>query len=191
MRPARRGSAERLERRGPAGAARARILAALAAVLLLGGTVAGPAPARPAAGAATLRHLAPAGRVTDAARLLSARQISALNDYLATFEARTRHQMVVVTVPSLDGQDIAHYTRALANRWGVGRKGANDGIMVLVAPNEREMRIAVGYGLEKIVTDSYCRHVIETMMTPKFRQGRYYDGLVLGVTALARAARRA
>lgn len=134
--------------------------------------------------------LALAGRVTDAAHILTADQVKSLDHYLTGFEARSRHQMMVVTVSSLEGRDIADYTRDLANGWGIGRKGHDDGILVLVAPNERKARIAVGYGLEKILTDRYCQHVIDTMMLPRFRAGRYYDGLILGVTGLARVARR-
>ncbi|MEI9852939.1 MAG: TPM domain-containing protein [Sphingomonas sp.] len=121
-------------------------------------------------------ELALTGRVVDAAHILDARQIESLTHYLASFEARSRHQMVVVTVPSLGGRDIADYTRDLANRWGIGRKGANDGIVVLVAPHDRGVRIAVGYGLEKILTHAYCQHVIDAVMIPQFRDGHYYDG---------------
>ena len=128
--------------------------------------------------------------VTDGAQLLTADQIKSIDHYLAGFEQRTRHQMVVVTVPTLRGRDVADYTRDLANHWGVGRKGYNDGIVVLIAPNERKIRIAVGYGLEKILTNAYCLHIIDAVMVPQFKAGRYYDGLILGVSGLARVARR-
>ncbi len=80
--------------------------------------------------------------------------------------------------------------RDLANRWGIGRKSANDGVVVLVAPHDRGVRIAVGHGLENVLTRDYCQHVIDTVMIPQFRDGHYYDGLILGVTGLARVARR-
>jgi len=96
--------------------------------------------------------------------------------------------MVVVTVPSLNGQDVADYTQNLGKRWGIGRKGINDGIVVLVAPNERKVRIAVGYGLENLLTNSYCQKVIDTMMIPQFRTANYYGGLMAAVVDLARAA---
>src|SRR6476659_7177855 len=88
-----------------------------------------------------------AGRVTDAANVVSKQQEAALSDRLARFEDATKHQMVVVTVNSLGGRDVADYTRDLANAWGIGRKGYDDGVVVLVAPNERKVRIAVGDGL--------------------------------------------
>lgn len=158
--------------------------------LLLTACGSAPSPVRTDARASAAGEIALTGRVVDAAHILDARQIESLTQYLANFEARSRHQMVVVTVPTLGGRDVADYTRDLANRWGIGRKGVNDGIVVLVAPNDRRMRIAVGYGLEKILTHDYCQHVIDTMMAPRFREGHFYDGLILGVTGLARVARR-
>jgi len=161
------------------------------ACLLVTGCGSAPSPLGTEQGrSATDGHIALAGRVTDAAHILTAEQIESLTHYLANFEARSRHQMVVVTVPTLNDRDVAYYTRDLANRWGIGRKGANDGIVVLVAPNERRIRIAVGYGLEKIVTNDYCQRIITQVVTPEFRKGQYYDGLILGVTGLARVARR-
>ncbi len=148
------------------------------------------AAARPAASAeAVASELQPAGWVTDAAHVLTPQQIRSLSIYLANFQARSRHQMAVVTVPSLDGRDVADFTLDLFNRWGVGRRGANDGIFVLVAPTERKVRITVGYGMEKLLPNAYCARVIEAMM-PALKAGRYYDGLILGVTGLARVARR-
>lgn len=133
-------------------------------------------------------ELALAGRVTDAAGMLNAEQVDALDHFLAAFEQRTQHQMVVVTVPALGGRDITRYTRDLANRWAIGRKGEDDGIVVLLALEERGVRIAVGYGLEAVLTDSVCSQVIETHMLPRFREARYYDGLMDGITELARIA---
>lgn len=141
--------------------------------------------------ALSLYHtLAPAGWVTDTADILTGKEQALLDRYLQRFQQRTRHQMAVVTVSSLEGRTVDDYAHGLFNRWGVGRKDANDGILVLVAPNERKVRIQIGYGLEKVLADAYCKHVIDAMMLPKFRNGRYYDGIILGVTGLARVARR-
>ena len=88
-----------------------------------------------------------AGRVTDTAHILSPQEQATLSGRLAKLEQKTQHQLVVVTVPSLDGRDVANYTRDLANSWGIGRKGYDDGVFLLVAPKERKVQIAVGYGL--------------------------------------------
>ena len=138
--------------------------------------------------AAARDRVALGGRVTDAAHVLTAQEIEALTHHLADFEAQTRHQMVIVTVPSLEGKDVASYARALGNRWGIGRKGYNDGIVVLLAPKEREVRIAVGYGLEKTLPNDYLARVIK-LMTPCFVDRHFYDGLMAGVTILAHTAR--
>jgi uncharacterized protein len=135
----------------------------------------------PAAAAPTL---ALAGRVTDAADILTPAQEEALSAKLASLERTTDRQMVVVTVPSLDGADIATFTRNLANRWGIGRKGHDDGVVLLVAPNERKVRIAVGYGLEKTLTDAECQQIIDEQMLPRFRNGDLPRGIASGVDSL-------
>ena len=125
-----------------------------------------------------------AGRVTDAAGALGPAQEAALSAKLEELERRTKHQMVIVTVPSLGGQDIAAYTRGLANRWGIGRKGYNDGVVVLVAPNEQRVRIAVGIGLEKVLTHEVCQRIIDNSMLPRFRAGDLTGGIEAGTDAL-------
>ena len=129
-------------------------------------------------------HLVLAGRVTDAAHLMTAPERARLEETLAAFERRTRHQLVVVTVPTLGGQDIATYARDLGNRWGIGRSGHDDGIIILVAPVERTARIAVGLGLEARLTDAACQRVIGAHMLPAFAQGRFFDGLSAGLAAI-------
>jgi len=125
-----------------------------------------------------------AGRVTDAANVLSQQQQAALETSLANLERNTQHQLVVVTVHSLNGQDIADYTRNLANSWRIGRREYNDGVVVLVAPNERKVRIAVGYGLERRLPDSVCQQIIDRNMLPHFRRGDLPGGISEGTTAL-------
>ena len=92
--------------------------------------------------------------------------------------------MVVVTVPSLGGEDVAKYTLRLANRWGIGRKGFDDGVVLLIAPNERKVRIEVGLGLEQILPDSLCSRIMENVIIPKFRKGDLPGGIDAGVTSL-------
>ena len=130
------------------------------------------------------------GRVTDAANIISAKQEAALADRLALLEKSTSHQMVVVTVNSLGGQDVADFTRNLANAWGIGRKGHHDGVVVLVAPNERKARIAVGYGLERTLPDPLCKTIIEQNMLPRFKEANFYEGIEAGVDALIEGLKR-
>lgn len=125
-----------------------------------------------------------AGRVTDAADILTSEEETRLSDRLARYEARTKHQMVVATTPSLHGKRVDNFGTCLGDRWEIGRKGYDDGIVILVAPNERQMRIATGLGMEKILTDDEALAVIHRM-TPLFKQGDYASGLSAGIDAIA------
>jgi uncharacterized protein len=124
------------------------------------------------------------GRVTDAASVLSHEQRARLSAKLEQLERSTHHQMVVVTVPALSGRDVADFTRDLANEWGIGRKGYDDGVVLLVAPNERKVRIAVGYGLEGTLTHEVCQQIIDTAMLPRFRHRDISGGIEAGTDAL-------
>ena len=92
--------------------------------------------------------------------------------------------MVVATVPTLGGADVATFTKDLANKWGIGRKDYDDGVVLLVAPNERKVRIAVGYGLEKSLTPDLCKQIIDQQMLPRFREGDLAGGIEAGAKAL-------
>ncbi|EIZ77371.1 hypothetical protein WSK_4065 [Novosphingobium sp. Rr 2-17] len=124
------------------------------------------------------------GRVNDAAGILDFKTEQALADKLLALETRTHHQVVVATTPSLGKQDISTYTLAVARRWGIGRKGHNDGVVIMVAPNERKVRIEVGYGLEKVLTNQVCGQIIGQNMVPRFKLGDFPKGLQDGVDAL-------
>jgi len=124
------------------------------------------------------------GRVTDAAHILSPEQVSRLTVKLEQLERTTKHQLVVTTVPSLGGLDVADFTRDLANKWGIGRKGYNDGVVLLVAPNEMKVRIAVGYGLERTLTQEVCQQIIDRSMLPRLRKGDLPGGIEAGTDAL-------
>lgn len=124
------------------------------------------------------------GWVTDAANILTASDEERIAQQLRQLERQRGHQMVVVTVPTLEEQPIEEYTIDLARRWGVGRREHNDGLVVLVAPNERKVRIEVGTGLEQVVTNSFAAAVIQTVMIPRFRADDYAGGLRAGVETL-------
>ena len=92
--------------------------------------------------------------------------------------------MVVATVASLNGTTVEDFATCLGNRWGIGRKGKNDGILILVAPNERRVRVATGTGIEKLLSDEKAKAVID-QMTPGFKSGDYAGGLTTGIDAIA------
>ena len=111
------------------------------------------------------------GWVSDEAHLLSTREKAALTARLIDLERTRGHQFVVVTVNSLNGQDIASYTRNLGNSWGIGRKDINDGVILLVAPTEKKVRIEVGLGLEQTLTDEKAATIIDHDIPPRFASG--------------------
>jgi len=143
-----------------------------------------PAPLEAAEVQSSAPAIELAGRVTDEANIFSDGQEASLSIRLEQLELATQHQMVVVTVSSLGGREIEPFTTELAKAWGIGRQDFDDGVVVLVAPNERRVRIAVGYGLESTLTNDLCAEIIDSSMLPKFREGDYFSGVDLGVDAL-------
>jgi uncharacterized protein len=124
------------------------------------------------------------GRVVDAAGLRSPAQEAALAAKAERLERQVGPQYVVVTVPSLNGHRIEDYGVDLARHWGIGSRERNDGLLLIVAPAEKMVRIEVGYGLEKRVTDPYAKRVIEEQALPRFRQGRFPEGIEASTDAL-------
>jgi uncharacterized protein len=124
------------------------------------------------------------GRVNDGAGLLSERDQSQLEAALARFESETTDQIVVVTVASLQGLPIEDYGYQLGRHWGIGEKGKDNGALLIVAPEEREVRIEVGYGLEGELTDAQSRTIIERRILPRFREGDFAAGIRAGVAAM-------
>lgn len=121
------------------------------------------------------------GRVVDAANLLDPAQESALDQKLATLETQSGRQLVVATIPDLQGYDIADYGYRLGRDWGIGAKDKDDGALLIVAPNDRKLRIEVGYGLEGILTDALSSRIIRNAITPRFKAGDYAGGINAGV----------
>jgi uncharacterized protein len=173
-------------------------VALLAAAVLLAGCRAEPAAAPQASNAAGPQQAPPPpasaaasefpkleGRVVDRAALLSAAEEAGLTQELAALEQRTGDQLVVVTVSSLGGRPIEGYARDLGNHWGIGQAGRDNGVLLVVAPAERQTRIAVGYGLEPILTDDAASQIIDRDLLPSFREGRWHDGIQAGARAIA------
>lgn len=124
------------------------------------------------------------GRVVDEARLLTAQQRDSITAALAEHERKTGQQVVVVTLNSLQGVPIEDYGYQLGRHWGIGEKDKDTGALLIVAPNERVVRIEVGYGLEGDLTDAATRLVIENVILPEFRAGRFGEGIVAGTGAI-------
>jgi uncharacterized protein len=123
----------------------------------------------------------PAGRITDLANVIDAATEAELDGRLDQLEQKTSSEVAVVTVPSLDGMPVEDYAVRLFKEWGVGQAKSDNGVLVLVAPNEREMRIEVGYGLEGILPDGLAGAIIRDTFIPRFRDNDYNDGIRDGV----------
>ena len=127
------------------------------------------------------------GYVNDFANLLTREQGALLNNELAAFEKKTTIEIAVVTVPWLNNQSIEHYTRELAKEWGVGKSGQNNGIVFLIAPKERKVRIEVASGVHSVLTDSRADQIRDQAVLPRFKAGNMAQGIIDGTHAIMRA----
>jgi uncharacterized protein len=128
-------------------------------------------------------------RVHDFADLLSAAERESLESLAQSVERQTTAQLAVVTVRSLEGKTVESYAHELFNDWGIGRQDVNNGVLLLVAPNERRMRIEVGYGLEPLLTDALCGQIRDQKIIPRFKQQDYAGGIVAGTREIAAVLR--
>ncbi|MCL7941841.1 TPM domain-containing protein [Halomonas sp. ATCH28] len=126
------------------------------------------------------------GRVVDRAELLDPATESRLSERLAAHEEATTEQLVVATLPDLQGVTIEEYGYQLGRHWGIGQAEEDNGALLIVAPNERKVRIEVGYGLEGRLTDAQSSVIINQTLTPAFREGDYARGITEGVEAMIR-----
>ena len=124
------------------------------------------------------------GRVVDEAGLLSPAARERITGWLEQYERESKRQVVVATVKSLQGLPIEDFGYRLGRAWGIGEQGRNTGAILLVAPNERAVRIEVGYGLEGELTDAVSRAIIDQTILPAFKQGNYEQGIVAGTAAI-------
>jgi uncharacterized protein len=122
--------------------------------------------------------------VNDNARILSESARRTLSDSLKTYEDRTGNQIAVLTVPTLNGDGIEEYAAAVFKEWKLGRKGVDNGILILVVPDDHRMRIEVGYGLEGSLTDGTAGQIVRNIMTPRFKNGDYDGGVTDGARAV-------
>jgi uncharacterized protein len=162
------------------------VKAFLAALLMLGTASCGSADAVPAQSHQPMAHFARGpnlqltGRVVDAANLIDDRSEEALSARLRALESATSDQLVVVTVPSLNGQTIERFTLGVGKQWGIGRAGVDNGVIILLAPTDRRVRVEVGLGLEGLLTDAKAGEIIKAML-PRFETRDYVGGLKVGV----------
>jgi uncharacterized protein len=128
------------------------------------------------------------GRVNDRASLLSSADASRLEARLAAFEAKTGHQYALLTVPTLDGAPIEEYALKVAEAWRLGDKKRDDGLLLIIAQNDRKMRIEVGYGLEGEIPDAVASRVIREVLRPAFQRGEFSYGIQAAFDVLIQAA---
>ena len=124
------------------------------------------------------------GRVNDNAQILSEDTRILLSEKLKEHEDRTGNQVVVLTIASLQGESIEEYSNIVFNEWKLGQQDQDNGILIVVVPNEKRMRIEVGYGLEGSMPDIIASRIIREIMTPRFREGDFDGGIVEGALAV-------
>jgi uncharacterized protein len=120
-------------------------------------------------------------RVTDLTTTLSSAQAEALEQKLAGFEQRKGAQVAVLILPTTSPETIEQYAIRVAEKWKLGRKGIDDGALLVVAKEDRALRLEVGYGLEGVLTDATSRRIIDEIIVPRFRGGDYFGGLDAGL----------
>ena len=126
-------------------------------------------------------------RVHDEAQVLSGQTIQQLESQLKQHEDSTSNQLAILIITSLEGDAIEEYALSVAEKWELGQKEKDNGAFLLIATDDRKMRIEVGYGLEGALTDAVCAQIIRNEMAPNFRRGDYDAGVLLAVNAMVRA----
>lgn len=126
----------------------------------------------------------PTGFVTDMGNLLTSEERQSLESTLKQFKQQTGNEIAVITVPSLDGEPIEDYAVVLFQKWGIGDKEKDNGLLILVVKQDRAMRIEVGYGLEGVINDAKAGRIIREIMAPRFREEKYGEGLIAAVSTL-------
>lgn len=129
-------------------------------------------------------------RVTDVAGVLTVEQRERLDARLSAFEREKGAQIAVVIVATVKPEAIEQYSLRVAEAWKLGRKGVDDGALLLVAKNDRKLRIEVGYGLEGVLNDATAKRIISDTIAPHFKQGDFYGGISAGVEAMIKAIER-
>ncbi len=125
------------------------------------------------------------GPVNDYAHIFSASETQELNAYLYSIDRQSDLQIAVLTIPSLEGESLEDYSIRVAEKWQIGKKGKDSGVILVIAAQDRKLRIEVGYGLEDRITDAQSSRIIRSIIAPHFKQQEYGKGVLLGVKNLA------
>lgn len=123
-------------------------------------------------------------RVTDLTGTLSDSQKASLENKLSLFEAKKGSQITVLIVPTTQPEDISQYSLRVVEKWKVGRAKIDDGVLLIIAKNDRRLRIEVGYGLEGILNDATSKRIISEVIGPYFKQGQYFEGIDSGLNKI-------
>jgi uncharacterized protein len=129
------------------------------------------------------------GRVNDYGFMLSAATVQQLEGSLQAFEANQSTQIVVLTIPSLEGEVLEEFSIRVAEQWKIGHEGLDNGAILIIAKSERKLRIEVGYGLEGTLTDLRSGRIIRDIIVPQFKQGNFDQGVINGVSAMMSVVR--
>jgi uncharacterized protein len=122
--------------------------------------------------------------VNDYAGVMSPDQVRALESQLAQFEQDTGHQIAVLTIPTLAGEDLEGFSIRVAENWKIGKKGFDNGVILLVAVKDRRLRLEVGYGLEGVLPDAIAKRITSDYIVPRFRAQDYAGGIIAGIDAV-------
>ncbi|MEK7089269.1 MAG: TPM domain-containing protein, partial [Patescibacteria group bacterium] len=129
----------------------------------------------------------PKGFVNDFAGVLQLQEKAQLEQKISAFVAGSTNEIAVVTIPSLEGDTIENYAERLFEEWKIGNAKKDNGVLLLISPNDRQLRIEVGYGLEGALTDAQSYWIIQRQITPQFKAGNYYAGIDAGVSEIMKA----
>ena len=125
------------------------------------------------------------GPVNDYARLFNGSDLRELNNYLYALDQKSDLQIAILTIPSLEDENLEDYSIRVAEQWKIGQKGKDSGVIFVIAAQEHKLRIEVGYGLEGLITDAQSSRIIRSIMIPAFQKGEYGKGTLLGVKNVA------
>ncbi|RLC50968.1 MAG: methanol dehydrogenase [Candidatus Cloacimonadota bacterium] len=125
------------------------------------------------------------GRINDYANILNSKQKAELEAFLHSQEMKTSSQIAVLIIPSLRGENLEDYSMKVVEKWKLGQKEFDNGVLLLIALSEKKIRIEVGYGLEHILTDMKCGYIIRNIIVPEFKKGNFYRGIFDGLQAIS------
>ncbi len=124
------------------------------------------------------------GRVNDYANVLISTEEEALERLLKKEEEKTSSQYALLIIPGLEGENLEDYSLRVAEQWGIGQKDRDNGVLLLIAMKEKQLRIEVGYGLESIITDVKSGYIIRSLIVPEFKKNNYFQGIAMGLSAI-------